>query len=160
VLEASPSTLHGDPRLTELVETVVSSLADPIDPAFARSFVVDTSSDAVTPDLQDQLVTEVLKVPARVWRETFAGLLGYDDLMELGRITAPTLLIWGDADGLVRREMQEELLRRLTSASLVVCAGLGHTPRWEDPQRFASAVAAFVRRLRPAGGPPCGRSGR
>jgi pimeloyl-ACP methyl ester carboxylesterase len=151
VLEASPSTLHGDPRLTEFVETVVSSLADPIDPAFARSFVVETSSDAVAPDVQDQLVAEILKVPARVWRETFAGLLDYNDLIELGRITAPTLLIWGDADGLVGREMQEELLSRLSSATLVAYSGTGHTPRWEDPQRFASDVAAFVQRLHTAG---------
>jgi pimeloyl-ACP methyl ester carboxylesterase len=148
VLEASPSTLHDDPRLTEFIETVVSSLADQIDPAFARSFVVDTSSAAVAPDVQDQLTAEALKVPARVWRETFAGLLAYDDLMELGRITAPVLLIWGDADGLVGREMQEELLQRLSSATLVSYPGIGHTPRWEDPHRFASDMAAFVQRVR------------
>ncbi|MEY2421740.1 MAG: hypothetical protein QOI95_1807 [Acidimicrobiaceae bacterium] len=152
VLEASPSTLHDDPRLAAFIETVVASLADPIDPAFARSFVVDTSSDAVAPDLQDQLVAEILKVPAHVWRETFAGLAGYNDLIELERITAPTLLIWGDADGLVGRDMQEELLSRLSSATLVAYAGIGHTPRWEDPQRFAADVVAFVERLRTAGG--------
>jgi non-heme chloroperoxidase len=148
VLEASPSTLHDDPRLTEFIETVVSSLSDPIDPAFGRSFVIDTSSDAVAPETQDELVTELVKVPARVWRETFAGLLRYDDLIELRRITTPTLLIWGDADGTVGHEMQEELLRRISGASLVTYPGVGHTPRWEVPRRFASDVTAFVERLR------------
>jgi pimeloyl-ACP methyl ester carboxylesterase len=148
VLEASPSTLNGDPRLIELIETVVSTLDDPIDPALARAFVVDLSSDEVAPDLQDVLVAELLKVPARVWREMFAGLLHYDDVSELRRITAPTLLIWGDGDGLVGSGMQDELLSRLSSATLVTYPGIGHTPRWEDPRRFASDVCAFVERLR------------
>ena len=101
VLEASPTTLHGHAHLTELVESTVSGLEDPIDADFARSFVVDTSSGEVVPELLDRLVAELLKVPARVWREMFAALLKYDDTAELGRITAPTLLVWGDADGVV-----------------------------------------------------------
>ena len=144
VLEASPTTLHGDPRLEEFVTSNVSGLEDPIDRGFARSFVVDTSSGEVAPEVLDELVGELCKVPARVWRETFARLLRYDDTADLGRITAPALLIWGDADGLVGRAMQEELARRLPSAELVVYRGTGHTPRWEDPQRFVDDVAAFV----------------
>ena len=52
-------------------------------------------------------------MPARVWKEMFAGLLAYDDVAELGGITAPTLLVWGDADGLVGRDMQEMLAERI-----------------------------------------------
>ena len=91
---------------------------------------------------------EILKVPARVWKETFAGLVAYDDLNEVGRITAPMLLIWGDADGLVGRDMQDMLAARIRGAELLVYRGVGHTPRWEDPSRFANDVAAFVERTR------------
>ena len=150
VLEASPTTLGGDAAFGEFVESIVSELGDPIDPDFARSFLVDTSSGEVGPEVLDQLVRELLKVPARVWHEMFAGLLEYDDMAELGRITVPTLLIWGDADGLVGREMQEQLSARLPGAELLVYSGVGHTPRWEDPSRFASDVAAFVEGLLPA----------
>ena len=45
--------------------------------------------------------SEVLKVPAHVWREMFAALVQYDDGPELARIAAPVLLIWGDHDGVV-----------------------------------------------------------
>lgn len=45
------------------VEPVVAGLEDPIDAAFARSFVVDTSSDKVGPEMVDRLVDELLKVP-------------------------------------------------------------------------------------------------
>lgn len=147
VLEASPTTLHGHAGLASFVESVVSSLTDPIDPTFARSFVTDTSAEGLTPDVLDLLADEILKVPARAWKEMFAGLLAYDDVEELGRISAPTLLVWGDADDLVGRDMQDMLTARIRGAELVVYPGVGHTPRWEDPSRFANDVAAFVERM-------------
>ncbi len=146
VLEASPTTLHGHAGLETFVESVVSGLHDPIDPGFARSFVVGTSSAEVEPEVLNRLVAELLKVPARVWREMFAALLRYDDMGQLGRVTAPTMLLWGDADRLVTREMQELLVGTIPSGELLVYPGVGHTPRWEDPSRFASDVAAFVER--------------
>jgi pimeloyl-ACP methyl ester carboxylesterase len=148
VLEASPTTLRGDAGLAGFVESVVSGLEDPIDPVFARSFVADTSSDELAPDVCDELTGEVLKVPARVWKEMFAGLLAYDDVAELGDITASTLLVWGDADRLVGRDMQEVLVERICGAELLVYHGVGHTPRWEDPTRFAGDIATFVERSR------------
>ena len=144
VLEASPTTLKGDSGLEGFVEGLVSSLEDPIDPAFARSVLTGTSSDQLPSQLVDQLVNELVKVPARVWKEIFAALLSYDDLAELGNISVPTLLVWGDADGLVRRDMQQTLAEHIHGAELRVYEGVGHTPRWEDPTRFARDVAAFV----------------
>jgi pimeloyl-ACP methyl ester carboxylesterase len=144
VLEASPLTLRGDAGLKGFVESVVSGLTDPIDPAFARSFVAETSSDKLAPDLVDQLTGELLKVPARVWKEMFGGLLTYDDVAELGCLTVPTLLVWGDGDGLVGREAQEMLVERIPSADLLVYHRSGHTPRWEDPTRFARDLTSFI----------------
>jgi pimeloyl-ACP methyl ester carboxylesterase len=149
VLEASPTTLRGKPGPAAFVESVVSNLRDPISPAFARAFVADTSSEQLAPRLVDELVAELMKVPARVWKEVFDGLLAYDDLGELTRITAPTLLVWGDADGLVDRDMQETLAERIPGAELVVYHGIGHTPRWEDPARFARDVASFTEGVQP-----------
>jgi pimeloyl-ACP methyl ester carboxylesterase len=146
VLEASPTCLGTEAALHEFVGSVVMKLDDPIDPDFARSFVSDTSSEHVAPETIDVLVADVVKVPARVWRETFSKLLEYDDRAELTGIAAPTLLTWGDRDALVTREMQEALVNRIPNAELVVYEGAGHTPRWEAPQRFADDVAAFSRR--------------
>jgi non-heme chloroperoxidase len=149
VLEASPTTLRGDPGLAAFVTSVASGLQDPIDPDFARSFVVDTSSAEIGTEAVDRLAGEVLKVPARVWQETFAALSNYDDLAELGRITAPTMLIWGDRDRLVGRHMQEQLAELIPRAELLVYSGIGHAPRWEDGLRFASDVVAFIERVGP-----------
>ena len=143
VLESSPTTMRGDPKLARAVESLLSELEDPIAPDFARSFLTETSGGDVPPDLIDLLVTELLKVPLHVWRETFAGLLAYDDLSELAQIEAPTLLIWGDADAVVSKDMQDRLSGSLPRAALVVYAGCGHTPRWERPVRFSDDLAAF-----------------
>jgi len=146
VLEASPTTLRGNAGLTEFVESVVSSLEGPIEPTFARSFVANTSSERLAPELVDRLAGELMKVPVRVWKEMFAGLLAYDDLAEIEHIAAPTLLLWGDADGLVDHDMQTTLATRIRGAELLVYHGIGHTPRWEDPTRFAGDVATFAER--------------
>ena len=147
ILEASPTTLRDDAQLLGFVESVVSNLDDPISPDFARSFVATTSSENVAADVVDMLVEELLQVPAHVWKETFAGLLRYDDVPEFPHLEAPTLLIWGDADGLVPRDMQEQLARSIPDADLVVYPGVGHTPRWENPERFSSDLARFARRV-------------
>jgi non-heme chloroperoxidase len=146
-LEASPTTLRDDPKLVGSVESVMSRLENPITPDFARSFLAQTSTVAIPPDLIDLLVVELLKVPAHVWQETFSGLLEYDDLSELGRIEAPTLLVWGDEDAVVPREMQDHLARSIPGADLLVYHGVGHTPRWEDPMRFSSDLVTFTRQV-------------
>jgi non-heme chloroperoxidase len=147
LLEASPTTLRDDAQLLHFVESVVSELNDPISPDFARSFVLNTSSEGVAADLIDLLVKEILAVPARVWQQTFTGLLEYDDRTELPLIEAPTLLVWGDADTLVSRAMQDRLLGSIPDSDLFVYPGVGHTPRWENPARFSSDLVAFAHSL-------------
>lgn len=146
VLESSPTTLRGEAGLKRFVRSVISNLTDPIDADFVRSFTIDTSSDEIGPEFLNQMVAEQMKVPAHVWREMFAELIQYDDIAELNRINAPTLLIWGDADSLVGRKMQDELVARIARTELIVYPGVGHTPRWEDPNRFAKEVTTFVKR--------------
>ena len=130
-------------------------------PGFARSFVVDTSSENVAPGLVYLLVEEILAVPARVWKQTFAGLLEYDDRTELPRIETPTLLVWGDADALVSRAIQDRLAGAIPDAEFLVYPGVGHTPRWDDPVRF-SRRPHDVRPRRSTVGDSCphGDSGR
>jgi pimeloyl-ACP methyl ester carboxylesterase len=144
ILEASPATLRGHARLIEFMDSVVATLQDPIDPDFGRSFMADTSSEQLEPALVEELVDELLKVPAAVWKEMFAELLAYNDLQEIERIVAPTLLVWGDNDNLVSRDMQAMLAERIPTAQLLVYPGVGHTPRWEQPIRFAADLNAFI----------------
>jgi non-heme chloroperoxidase len=87
---------------------------------------------------------ESLKVPAFVWRATVRGILDDDFSAELRRITAPTLVIWGDEDALLPREDQEALARGIPDARLLVYQGAGHAFYWEDPARVGADLALFV----------------
>ncbi len=55
VLEASPTNLDTD-AARQFVASVIMDLTDPIDPDFARSFVTDTSSANVAPEVIDMVV--------------------------------------------------------------------------------------------------------
>jgi pimeloyl-ACP methyl ester carboxylesterase len=101
----------------------------------------------VPPAFLDTVVQESLKVPARVWRAAFAGFFEDDFAGELGKITAPTLLLWGDRDGLSRHADQGTLVASIPGARLAVYEGAGHALHWEEPGRFAADLAAFAAKL-------------
>jgi non-heme chloroperoxidase len=93
----------------------------------------------------ERLVAQSLKAPARVWKSALEGLLGFDDAAELGRIVAPTLLLWGERDGLFSREEQERLAAVIPRASLQVVPETGHSPHLERPERVVDDLDAFLR---------------
>jgi pimeloyl-ACP methyl ester carboxylesterase len=88
------------PVIVEFWEAAVSKLTDPIDPAFVREFQESTLAQPVPEAFLDTVVQESLKVPARVWRAVFRAFLEADFAPELGKIKAPTPIIWGDQDTL------------------------------------------------------------
>lgn len=136
-LEASPDTMCGNAALVEFVDGFVSQLTAPLDRDAARSFIAGTSSESLEPTFVEQLVDDLVKVPAAVWHEVFVSLLDVDDTGELAALTMPVSLVWGDCDGLVSRQMQDRLAQLIPGATLTVYDGAGHTPRWESPARFA-----------------------
>jgi len=144
VLEASFATLRGLKEAEDVVASAIAPLTDPIAPDFVRTFAAGTIVRSVPKSFMDVMVEESLKVPARVWREAFAALLLDDHTSELGHIRVPTVLIWGNRDGLIGREQQNALTKGIPGSRLVVYSDVGHSPHWEDPERFAADLIAFV----------------
>ena len=126
------------------VWSAVEDLTDPISEQFVREFQSSTLAAPVPAGFFDQLVAESLKAPARVWRAAFAGIRTMPPAHD-ARITAPTLLLWGDQDALVPRTEQDNLLSAIPDARLVVYSGAGHSPNWEQPTRVARDIEAFLR---------------
>jgi pimeloyl-ACP methyl ester carboxylesterase len=145
VLAGAFATIYQDPGLTEFYESSIAPLADPISPAFAREWQLSTLRREMPRAALDVVVAETLKVPARVWHETFQGFLSTADFSsELTGVSVPALLTWGDGDTYAVRASQDRLLEVLPSARLVVYEGHGHALHWEDPGRFANDLATFV----------------
>ncbi len=147
VLEGSFATLRGNKDLEELVASTISTLRDPIDPDFVREFQEGTFLKPVPQSFIDAAVADSLKVPAHVWRAAFEGLVQEDHSSELRAIMAPTLIVWGDQDALISRDRQDDLVSGIADAELVVYEGVGHSPHWEEPERFAADLVAFLGRV-------------
>jgi non-heme chloroperoxidase len=133
-------------EVTLEVRAAVRTLEDPVAPAFAREFAASTVHVPLPEPFFERIVAESVKPPARVWRSAWDGLLAFDDAADLGRIAAPTLLLWGEQDAVFpgRRE-QERLAAAIPGARLTVYPETGHCPNWERPERVADDLAAFVR---------------
>jgi non-heme chloroperoxidase len=149
VLMGSFPRLRGNPVVRELWDSAVSELTDPVDPALAREFQESTLARPIAAASLDAFVRESLKVPARVWRATFGEFLEADFSSELGAITAPTLIVWGDRDAIFLRDDQMTLQDSIRGSRLVIYRGAGHAFHWEEPARFASDLVAFARTIRP-----------
>lgn len=148
VLLGAFATLRDDAPMQELWRSTMSTLADPIDPAFVLDFQRSTVAREIPPEFLDAVVAESLKVPARVWREAFGALIADDVRPALRRIAVPTLLLWGEADAMASTSQQAQLARGIPGAELRIYAGGGHAPHWEDPRRVAADIAAFAAALR------------
>lgn len=114
-------------------------------PEFVRRWVADppyVRSAASDPDLPERL------------RNTTAGLAGSLRLAGTGSmeplwdslpaVTAPTLLVVGDADR-PYREVAERMAAVMPSAEVAVIPGAGHPAHTDQPGSTASAITRFLR---------------
>jgi pimeloyl-ACP methyl ester carboxylesterase len=147
VLMGSPASFRDKPGVQELWDSTISKLSDPVDPGFVREFAGSTLAQPVPQVFFETIVQENLKLPAFVWRATFEGLMTDDSFGELHTIKAPTLIIWGDQDTILPRSDQEAVAAAIPGSRLVVYAGAGHAFYWEEPDRVASDLVAFIEAL-------------
>ena len=67
-----------------------------------------------------------------------------DPIPTLAGIKSPTLLVWGEKDGMIPISNAADYLRHLPDARLVRMPGLGHLPFEEDPTSSLPAVRRFL----------------
>ena len=140
VLVSSAASLCVKPPLLEL-KAAIDALLDPVPRSFAAEF--QATSNPVPQGFMEMIVSETMKVPARVWRQAFSGLLQADNRPVLRAITAPTLLLWGNQDQLFTRPDQEMLLSAIADSRLEEFAA-GHSPHWEKPGETAEVLRKFL----------------
>ena len=144
VLSGSPA--GSLPKQVKLgLQATMRALADPVPADFVRRFQAGAAHVPLPETFLERLVAESRKLPAHVWRDAADGLVAFDDTADLGRIAAPTLLVWGDRDGLLPSEEQARLAAAIPGARSQVYPETGHSPHWERPERFAADLDAFMR---------------
>ncbi len=135
-----------DPRTDDLMPFLdaVNALEDPVPEEFARGFQVSTIYGNLSDEFMRQVVSESMKLPARVWHQTLNELLSEKGITPFAQIQMPTLILWGEQDTTWLRAAQEILAAGIPQAELVIYEETGHALHWEQPERFARELEDFM----------------
>jgi pimeloyl-ACP methyl ester carboxylesterase len=128
--------LFGTPP-TELAKMLFHDQSHPIAMMIqAFTTIADIPEEIVLPQLK------AMEATAKVGWNPYL----HDPKLEgrLGRVTAPTLVLWGREDGLVPLAYGERWRDRIAGARLEVIEECGHLPPVERPVEFADAVLRFL----------------
>jgi pimeloyl-ACP methyl ester carboxylesterase len=60
------------------------------------------------------------------------------------RVAAPTLIVWGKADGIIAPAYADEFARRIAHARVAMMEGAGHMPHFEHAGSVAALVENFL----------------
>ena len=154
VLVGSPRSLQGRPPFADEID----QLTDPVDAAWVRKTLTWFPRFRQVPQWYiDGRVQDGVRMPSHVWREALAGLVSARPPTDIATITAPTIIVWGARDELLTREHQQALAAAIPASRLIVYEDTGHLVLWEQPERVASDLTAFVASLRARGGPSAGQ---
>ncbi|WP_426989848.1 alpha/beta fold hydrolase [Pseudarthrobacter sp. Y6] len=141
VLVGAPLSLHGRPAFADEVD----ALTEPLDEDWVRDSLSWFPVLHEVPQwfLEDR-VRDGLRMPAHAWKGILNGLCEATPPTESGTIHAPTLILWGEQDGLLPRGDQETLAARIPGAVLKVYPGVAHPVLWECPAQVAEDTTAFL----------------
>lgn len=91
---------------------------------------------------------DLLRAPGvrRAMLARMAAMTRDDPTPILARITAPTLLLWGDTDRMIPHTHAADYERAIPHAQTVVLPALGHAPMEEAPEASLAPVFAFLGR--------------
>jgi pimeloyl-ACP methyl ester carboxylesterase len=144
VLVGAPRSLRGRPPFADEVDR----LTDPIDRTWVKESLTWFPRFHDVPEWYvEARIDDGMQMPARVWRQSLAGLTEATPPTEAGTIDTPTLIIWGGRDHLLPRPDVDALAAAIPGSRLVVYPDAGHLVLWEEPARVASDLTKFVSHL-------------
>lgn len=92
-------------------------------------------------------VERLLDNDPQVLQGDFAACNDFDLMEQVRRITAPTLILCGEADRLTPPKYSQYLSQEIAGAQLHLFADAGHMVMLEQPQRVTEVIADFLARL-------------
>ena len=103
------------------------------------------STKPADPELLRRQRKDAAAIAVRVWLAVLdEAVTGIDLQTTLPRLTAPTLLIWGAKDTLMRAADRCSLIQALPRAEVKIFPNFGHNPFWQDPAAVAAVINPFL----------------
>lgn len=147
VLVATDAYFGDNPGIPEFIDEV-NRLSDPIPHDFAASFQRSTIHKSVDSIQMEVFINESIKVPSQVWKAVGREIMKADFRPELGKILAPTLILWGNRDLFCPWNDQGNLSSDISNATVKVYKDIGHAIHWENADQFVRDIEWFVQNLR------------
>ena len=148
------ATIEDHPDVQAMWDGALATLVDPVDPALVREFQESTLATADSTGAARHLRRREPQGAGARMAGDIPRVPRPRLLAESRRITAPTLVIWGDKDAFVDRAGSRSAGGGIPRAAVVDYPAFGHAMHWEDPARVAAEVARFVGEL------PAAQAGR
>ena len=114
--------------------------------ASARARDVVRTLSHTPPGFTPLLARDVLRAHPRSFITATADILQTDWRPHLSRISAPTLVVWGEHDVLTPLNLGYSIAALVPDARMEVIECAGHSPMWEQPDAFNSATLGFLKR--------------
>lgn len=142
-LVGSPSNLQGP--LPPAFSESLSSFHDPVTRADVDALQGALPLHSPVPGsfFEDQM-RAALSIPRHSWLASVDGLVRAVPPIDRGRIGVRTLILWGGEEDVLPISQAGELLAAIEDSQIVVYEGTGHLVLWEQPQRVAKDVTAFI----------------
>lgn len=105
----------------------------------ARRFFEVPAEPAARVDALSQFIWAQACTGKFVWPIADRGLH-----KRIHRIAAPTLLVWGSADGIIAPLYAHEFAQRIAGARIEMIEKAGHLPHLEQQDRVIGAIASFL----------------
>jgi pimeloyl-ACP methyl ester carboxylesterase len=96
------------------------------------------------PGFLPTIAADALRTGPRTLVSAMRGILADDIRPLLPRISAPTLLIWGEHDPVTPVEDAESIARLVPGARLVLIDGASHNPMADQPEVFNRELLRFL----------------
>jgi pimeloyl-ACP methyl ester carboxylesterase len=141
----------GFPGVMKLAAVVINSRT--VIPLIHLVFPVNEKNLAGVPESERRRVTlaearytsDTRACTGRALSASMKSMAGRNLSDQLGRIQAPTLVVWGSNDDLLPVATADVFTEKIPGAKKVIIEGGVHTPMQWRPQEFVTAVTDFLR---------------
>ena len=115
---------------------------------FGKKFLTDPAREAERQEWLQRMSSSSGVGFARAMR----GVINRKDIAsEIGKITAPTLILVGDQDGVARPDKSQRIRERIVGSKLVLIPGAGHSSTIEEPAAVTAEITAFLNNMATCG---------